>query len=132
MLELGKRNFNVSKNQQSFLYIEYYRFRNPTPDSSYLPKWNQINHFPINYYRLGNLNFEGRPIIGMENEDGLFEDRAKFWRHLGLHSSLKYPSNEELNVLLKQQNSAIKTTTFTWIELIFYTLFSIFSMQKIF
>lgn len=107
-------------------------FSNPTPDSSHLPKWHQVKHFPVNYYRLGNFHFEGKPTFGMEN--GIFEDRAKFWRDLGLYSKKKYPSDDQLNVFLKHKkspNSAIKSTSFTWIGLIGCTFYSVLSMKII-
>lgn len=56
-------------------------FRNPTPDSILLPNWEETREFPVNYYRLGNFDFESKPMFGMEN-GGIFEDRTKFWRHL--------------------------------------------------
>lgn len=30
------------------------------------------------------MNFEGKPVFGNEN-GGMFEERAKFWRDLGAH-----------------------------------------------
>lgn len=38
--------------------------------------------FPIDYYRIGNANFDGKPKFGMEY-GGLFENRAQFWRTIG-------------------------------------------------
>lgn len=51
------------------------------PDLKNLPKWEKVSGFPINYYRIGNLNFEAKPTFGMES-DGIFENRAEFWRKL--------------------------------------------------
>lgn len=70
-------------------------YRNPTPDSSYLPKWEQTNGFPLNYYRFGNWNFGTKSMFGMEN-GGLFEDRAKFWRELSAFLPSKHLENDEL------------------------------------
>lgn len=64
------------------LYVIFHLCRNPTPKSSHLPKWEKANGFPLNFYRIGNWNFEAKAMFGMEN-DGLFEDRSKFWRELG-------------------------------------------------
>lgn len=55
--------------------------RNPTPELSYLPKWDKVEGFPINYYRIGNFHFEDKPMFGMET-GGLFENRAEFWREI--------------------------------------------------
>lgn len=66
--------------------------RNPTPDSSDLPKWETANGFPLKYYRIGNTNHNGKPLFGME-VDGIFHDRATFWREIGAHlptHSLQY------------------------------------------
>lgn len=46
--------------------------------------WDEINEFPIDYYRIGNYNFEDKSLIGMES-GGLFEDRAQFWREINAH-----------------------------------------------
>lgn len=74
----------------------FYRpFRNPTPKSSYLPKWKKLKEFPINYYRIGNLNFENKPMFGNEY-GGMFEDRAKFWRELGAHLPAANVKKDEL------------------------------------
>lgn len=59
-------------------------YRNPTPDSGHLPKWEPANGFPLKYYRIGNLNHDGKPLFGMEI-DGVFQDRAEFWREIGAH-----------------------------------------------
>lgn len=49
----------------------------------------------MNYYRIGNLNFEGKAVFG--NEDGgIFEDRAKFWRDLGAHLPAAHTKKDEL------------------------------------
>lgn len=49
----------------------------------------------MNYYRIGNLNFEGKAVFG--NEDGgIFEDRAKFWRDLGAHLPAAHTNKDEL------------------------------------
>lgn len=74
------------------LYIKY---RNPTPESSYLPKWEKTNGFPLNFYRIGNWNFETKPMFGME-DDGLFEDRAKFWRELKAFLPASHTIKDEL------------------------------------
>lgn len=64
-----------------YLFLFNLKLRDPTPSSSYLPKWEKTNGFPLNYYRIGNWHFENSSLFGMEN-NGLFEDRAKFWREL--------------------------------------------------
>lgn len=58
--------------------------RNPTPAMSKLPKWEKADGFPLKYYRIGNSNHNGKPLFGME-VDGIFHDRAKFWREIGAH-----------------------------------------------
>lgn len=78
-----------------FYHVKFVEYRNPTPDSSYLPKWEQTNRFPLNYYRIGNSNFEGKSMFGMEY-DGLFEDRATFWRELGAFLPSEKSSKDEL------------------------------------
>lgn len=55
--------------------------RNPTPASSHLPKWEEVNGFPVNYYRIGNSHFEDKAMFGME-DGGIFEDRTEFWREI--------------------------------------------------
>lgn len=67
-------------------YHDNYIFhcRNPTPNSSRLPKWDELNGFPVNYYRIGNFHFDTKPMFGMES-GGIFEDRARFWREIGAH-----------------------------------------------
>lgn len=70
-------------------------YRNPTPESSPLPKWDTTTAFPLNYYRIGNSNFEDKPIVGMEHS-GLFENRAKFWRQLLSHVPQQLAKKDEL------------------------------------
>lgn len=72
----------------------FHRFRNPTPDSSPLPKWVETKEFPVNYYRLGNLHFDNKPMFGMES-GGIFEDRAAFWRQLYANLLNKKSANDE-------------------------------------
>lgn len=69
--------------------------RNPTPASNELPRWQQASKFPLNYYRIGNLN-EHQPFIAMET--GLYDDRARFWREIGAHSPPKVAAKDELCV----------------------------------
>lgn len=81
-----------------YFYVWYCALdcRNPTPATSSLPKWHEaIQSQPSKYYRIGNLNFQGKPVIGMEY-GGLFEDRAKFWRKLAAHLSSNYATKDEL------------------------------------
>lgn len=69
-------------------------------------------------------------MFGMEN--GMFENRSKFWRDLGLYSTKKYPTNEELNEFLRHnlsQNAAMKTMSFTWGWMVGCTLFSVLLMK---
>lgn len=73
-------------------------FSNPTPESSPLPKWVETREFPVKYYRLGNLNFDSKPMFGTE-KGGIFEERAKFWRELGTH--LPSITQKKLNCKLK-------------------------------
>lgn len=66
-------------------------------------------------------------MFGMENEDGsdgLFENRMKFWRDLGLYTSKRYHSYEEP---LKPPNSAIKITFVTWTGFICCSICVVFS-----
>lgn len=49
----------------------------------------------MKYYRLGNLNFDGKPMFGTEN-GGIFEERAKFWRELEAHLSSVKAQKDEL------------------------------------
>lgn len=58
--------------------------RNPTPASSNLPKWTPTNRAPVTFYRIGNANYPGKALFGME-DGGIFQDRADFWRHIGAH-----------------------------------------------
>lgn len=112
------------------MWTNFARTGNPNSASSELPKWNQINKFPIDYYRIGNFNFNGKPMFGMDVD--LFENRSIFWRDLGLYSTKKYPSNDELNVFLKNnllRNSAIRTMSFTWVWLIPCTFYPVFLMK---
>lgn len=69
--------------------------RNPTPKSSYLPKWEKTKGFPLNFYRIGNWNFDTNSMFGME-DGGLFEERAKFWRELGAFSPVNQMTKDEL------------------------------------
>lgn len=57
---------------------------NPTPDTTLLPKWEKANGFPLKYYRIGNSNHNGKSLLAMEI-DGIFNDRANFWRKIGAH-----------------------------------------------
>lgn len=57
--------------------------------------WNEARGFPLEYYRIGNTNFEGKPIIGMES-GGLFDDRAQFWLQLGANLPANYTQRDEL------------------------------------
>ncbi|XP_031628536.1 liver carboxylesterase 1-like [Contarinia nasturtii] len=63
------------------MWVDFARTGNPTPESSNLPKWIEAKEFPLRYYRFGNLNFDGKPMFGME-ENGIFEERTKFWREI--------------------------------------------------
>ncbi|XP_031636223.1 venom carboxylesterase-6-like [Contarinia nasturtii] len=63
------------------MWVDFARTGNPTPESSNLPKWVEAKEFPLNYYRLGNLNYDGKPMFGMERH-GIFEERTKFWREI--------------------------------------------------
>ena len=97
-LELGKKNLQRVFVIYMFCIIFNCNLqfnRNPTPESSYLSKWEQTNGFPLNYYRIGNLNFETKSMFGMEF-DGLFEDRAKFWGELGAFLPSKHIERDEL------------------------------------
>lgn len=78
-------------------FVLTYKFcnRNPTPETSPLPKWETVKGFPVNYYRIGNFHFEDKAMFGMEN-GGLFEDRTKFWRDLAAFSSANPPNKGEL------------------------------------
>lgn len=79
-------------NIQLFIHLFY---RNPTPSSSKLPKWETANSFPLNYYRIGNSNHDGKPLFGMET-DGVFHDRAIFWRKIGAHLPARSFLKDEL------------------------------------
>lgn len=79
----------------SLVFLFYLFSRNPTPPSSPLPVWNEARGFPLEYYRIGNTNFEGKPIIGMES-GGLFDDRAQFWLQLGANLPANYTQRDEL------------------------------------
>lgn len=70
-------------------------FRNPTPESSDLPKWHTTNDFPVQYYRIGNWNFDNKPMFGMEN-DGIFHERAEFWRKIQAHLPARSTIKDEL------------------------------------
>ncbi|XP_031633819.1 venom carboxylesterase-6-like isoform X1 [Contarinia nasturtii] len=70
------------------LWVDFARNGNPTPDSSHLPKWTETKELPLNFYRLGNLHFDGKPMFGNEN-GGIFEERAKFWREINAFTTNK-------------------------------------------
>lgn len=70
-------------------------FRNPTPASSDLPKWDKVNEIPANYYRIGNLHYEDKPLIGMES-GGFFGERKKLWRDLNIYTDTDHAENQEL------------------------------------
>nr|AXB38858.1 juvenile hormone esterase [Sitodiplosis mosellana] len=76
------------------LWVDFSRTGNPTPNSSHLPKWHETRDFPITYYRLGNLNFDGKPMFGTE-KGGIFEERAKFWRVLEARIHSTKPQKDE-------------------------------------
>lgn len=75
--------------------IACFVFRNPTPDSSDLPKWDATNAIPANFYRIGNLHYEDRPLIAMET-GGFFEERKQLWRDLNIHADADHATNHEL------------------------------------
>ncbi|XP_055308049.1 juvenile hormone esterase isoform X2 [Sitodiplosis mosellana] len=77
------------------LWVNFARTGNPTPDSSDLPKWEKANGFPLKYYRIGNTNHYGKPLFGME-VDGIFHDRANFWREIGAHLPTRSLEKDEL------------------------------------
>ena len=60
-----------------------------------MPKWDKLNGFPINYYRIGNWHFENKTMFGNEN-GGILEDRATFWRFLGAHLPAVHLKKDEL------------------------------------
>lgn len=41
------------------------------------------------------MNFDGKPLFGNEN-GGMFEERAKFWRELGAHVPAAQAKKDEL------------------------------------
>lgn len=93
-------NFDCNFTQMCFpsrIYLLSFSFRgrNPTPDSSLLPKWEEVKRFPIDFYRIGNFHFENKPTFGMES-GGLFDDRMKFWKELGAHLPAKHFHKDEL------------------------------------
>lgn len=91
--QLGK--FNISFSAVLFhIFLHFFADRNPTPDTSNLPKWHSTQEFPLNYYRIGNTNHDGKPMFGME--EGLFDDRARFWREIGAHLPARSNAKEEL------------------------------------
>ncbi|XP_031627736.1 venom carboxylesterase-6 [Contarinia nasturtii] len=77
------------------LWVNFASTGNPTPDSSDLPKWEEANGFPLKYYRIGNSNHNGKSLIGMEI-DGIFHDRANFWRQIGAHLPTRIFEKDEL------------------------------------
>lgn len=86
MHETGKYVYigTISMNQNYNFYLNCEHFLT-TPDSSHFPKWSEVEELPLNYYRLGNLHFDGKTIFGREN-GGIFEERAKFWREINAFS----------------------------------------------
>lgn len=77
------RNYATKTVQQPILNF-FHLFRNPTPSSSDLPKWQPAKNIPVSYYRIGNANFPGKSLFGNEN-GGIFQDRADFWYRIGAH-----------------------------------------------
>lgn len=97
LLELGKQHDKTKtiSIRDGVQWSKLFYFSNPTPESSQLPKWHEAKEFPVNYYRLGNLNFDSKPMFGTE-KGGIFEERAKFWRELGTHLLSSKPKKTEL------------------------------------
>ncbi|XP_031616881.1 cholinesterase 2-like, partial [Contarinia nasturtii] len=77
------------------MWVDFARTGNPTPESSNLPKWIEAKEFPLRYYRFGNLNFDGKPMFGME-ENGIFEERTKFWREIEAFLPSTHSQKEEI------------------------------------
>lgn len=81
MIQIFSKNIPILDDCESLESLLIF-YRNPTPESSNLPKWQTANEVPVNYYRIGRLHFESKPLFGMES-GGLFDERTKFWRELG-------------------------------------------------
>lgn len=95
-LELGKNSSiqNISLYLHNIYHHVEFRFRNPTPESSYLPKWEKAETFPVSYFRIGNFHFEGKPTFGMDS--GWIFDRIKFWREIDPHLPTNHLRKDEL------------------------------------
>lgn len=90
--------------------------RNPTPESSLLPKWDKAEQIPVNYYRIGNFHFDEQPLFGMET-GGLFEDRAEFWREI--QSSLTNETLESLTGSGSYHFNDITIFSYLFVHLLF-------------
>lgn len=67
--------------------------RNPTPDGSKFPKWQPTTGFPLDYYRMGTKDFEGKEPLAMER--GLFEERSAFWNKYQPHLDVTVATSQE-------------------------------------
>lgn len=83
----AKTDFNplIDFIRKNIHFLSFFFFSNPTPESSDLPKWDKVNRLPGNYYRIGNLHYENKPLLGMES-GGFFEKRKELWRELNIYT----------------------------------------------
>lgn len=66
----------------SLISVSFFR-RNPTPEDSGLPTWKPALGHPITYARIGSKDPDNWVVL--QNEHGLLEERANFWKEINAH-----------------------------------------------
>lgn len=65
------------------MWVNFARIGNPTPEDSGLPTWKPALGHPITYARIGSKDPDNWVVL--QNEHGLLEERANFWKEINAH-----------------------------------------------